>query len=65
VAAWLDNGYTESQMYRKLGIKAYGFSPVVATPDQLATKHEANERVSVDQIRQALIVLFEAERSIQ
>jgi acetylornithine deacetylase/succinyl-diaminopimelate desuccinylase-like protein len=65
VAAWLDNGYTESQMYRKLGIKAYGFSPVVATPDVLATKHGANERVPVDQIRQALIVLFEAVRSIQ
>jgi acetylornithine deacetylase/succinyl-diaminopimelate desuccinylase-like protein len=52
-------------MYRKLGIKAYGFSPVVATPDVLATKHGANERVSVDQIRQALIILFEAVRSIQ
>src|SRR5205814_6563329 len=57
VAAWLDNGYTESQMYRKLGIQAYGFNPVAATAEILATKHGANERVPVEQVRKALIIL--------
>jgi acetylornithine deacetylase/succinyl-diaminopimelate desuccinylase-like protein len=64
VAAFLDAGYTESQMYRKLGIAAYGFHPVVASPEVIATKHGANERVPVKQFRDALPVLFGIVRSI-
>jgi acetylornithine deacetylase/succinyl-diaminopimelate desuccinylase-like protein len=64
VAAFLDPGYTESQMYRKLGIAAYGFHPVVASPEVIATKHGANERVPVKQFRDALPVLFGIVRSI-
>jgi acetylornithine deacetylase/succinyl-diaminopimelate desuccinylase-like protein len=47
----LDSGYTESQMYRPLGISAYGFSPVVVTPEVEDTQHAANERVPVEQLR--------------
>lgn len=64
VAASLDQGYTESQMYRKLGIAAYGFIPVVVSPEVNATKHGANERVPVAQFRSALRVLFEVARQI-
>jgi hypothetical protein len=58
IAAFLDQGYTECQMYRKLGIAAYGFHPVVVSPEVLATKHGANERVPVNPFRDALPVLF-------
>lgn len=59
VAASLDQGYTESQMYRNLGISAYGFNPVLVTPEVNATKHGANERVPVAQYQNALRVFFE------
>jgi acetylornithine deacetylase/succinyl-diaminopimelate desuccinylase-like protein len=64
VAAFLDQGFTESQMYRKLGIAAYGFHPVVASPDVLATKHGVNERVPLNPFRDALPVLFDIVRGI-
>ncbi len=63
IAAFLDQGYTESQMYRKLGIVAYGFHPVLASPEVSATKHGANEGVPVKQFRQALPLLFGIVRS--
>jgi acetylornithine deacetylase/succinyl-diaminopimelate desuccinylase-like protein len=62
--AFLDQGYTESQMYRKLGIAAYGFNPTLVSPAQNATKHAANERVPVEQLRRSLPLLFEVVRRI-
>lgn len=55
----LNNGYTESQMYRSLGITCYGFIPIEVTPELDATQHAANERVPVEQIRRAVKVFYE------
>ncbi len=55
----LDSGYTESQMYRTLGINAYGFSPVEVTPEVEDTQHAANERVPVEQLRIGVKMLYE------
>ena len=59
VAPTLNSGYTESQMYRPLGLDCYGFIPVEVTPEQEATEHAANERVPVEQIRQGVKILYE------
>jgi acetylornithine deacetylase/succinyl-diaminopimelate desuccinylase-like protein len=59
VAPSLNSGYTESQMYRPLGITCYGFSPIEVTPELDATQHAANERVPVEQIRRGVKVLYE------
>ena len=59
VAPTLNSGYTESQMYRPLGLDCYGFIPVEVTPEQEATEHAANERVPVQQIRQGVKILYE------
>ena len=59
VAPVLNSGYTESQMYRPLGITCYGFSGVVVTPELDATQHAANERIPVEQLRRGLKILFE------
>jgi acetylornithine deacetylase/succinyl-diaminopimelate desuccinylase-like protein len=59
VAPTLGSGYTESQMYRRLGINCYGFTPVVVTPEVEATEHAANERVPVEQIRRSVRILCE------
>jgi acetylornithine deacetylase/succinyl-diaminopimelate desuccinylase-like protein len=55
----LNSGYTESQMYRPLGIVCYGFSPVLLTPELDDTEHAANERVPVEQIRHGVRMLSE------
>ena len=59
LAPTLDSGYTESQMYRTLGINAYGFSPVEVTPEVEDTQHAANERVPVEQIRRGVKMLYD------
>lgn len=55
----LDSGYTENQMYRPLGISAYGFSPVEITPEVEDTQHAANERVPVDQLHRGVKMFYE------
>jgi acetylornithine deacetylase/succinyl-diaminopimelate desuccinylase-like protein len=55
----LNSGYTESQMYRPLGIQAYGFAPIEVTPEDESTEHAANERVPVEQIRSGTKMLYE------
>jgi acetylornithine deacetylase/succinyl-diaminopimelate desuccinylase-like protein len=59
VVPLLNSGYTESQMYRQLGIACYGFAPIEVTPEVEATEHAANERVPVDQIRRGVKILYE------
>lgn len=59
VAPALNSGYTESQMYRPLGITCYGFNPLEVTPELDATQHAANERVPVEQLRRGVKVLYE------
>ena len=59
VAPTLNSGYTESQMYRPLGIHCYGFAPVEITPEIDASQHAANERIPVEQVRRGVKLLYE------
>jgi acetylornithine deacetylase/succinyl-diaminopimelate desuccinylase-like protein len=59
IAPTLNSGYTESQMYRSLGINCYGFNTLEITPELDATQHAANERVPVDQLRRGVKMLYE------
>ncbi len=59
VVPGLNSGYTESQMYRPLGITCYGFVPIELTPELEATEHAANERVPVEQFQRGLRMLYE------
>jgi acetylornithine deacetylase/succinyl-diaminopimelate desuccinylase-like protein len=59
IAPALGGGYTESQMYRPLGITCYGFNTLEVTPEVDATQHAANERVPVEQLRRGVKVLYE------
>ncbi|MGH9455396.1 MAG: M20/M25/M40 family metallo-hydrolase, partial [Terriglobia bacterium] len=65
VVPLLDSGYTESQMYRQLGINCYGFVPIEVTPEVDATEHAANERVPVEQIRRGVKMLYEVVARIE
>jgi len=59
VAPSLDSGYTESQMYRPLGITCYGFNPIEVTAELDATEHAPNERVPVEQLRRGVKMFSE------
>ncbi len=59
VAPTLNGGYTESQMYRPLGITCYGFAPIEVTEELDSTQHAANERVPVEQLRRGVKMLYE------
>jgi acetylornithine deacetylase/succinyl-diaminopimelate desuccinylase-like protein len=59
VAPALGSGYTESQLYRPLGITCYGFNSLEVTPEVDATQHAANERVPVEQLRRGVKIFYE------
>jgi acetylornithine deacetylase/succinyl-diaminopimelate desuccinylase-like protein len=59
VAPALGSGYTESELYRQLGITCYGFNTLEVTPEVDATEHAANERVPVEQLRRGVKILYE------
>jgi acetylornithine deacetylase/succinyl-diaminopimelate desuccinylase-like protein len=57
-------GFTDSRVFRRLGITSYGFIPVVVPPAEAATIHGHNERLSIDNLRLGCQVLFEVVRRI-
>jgi acetylornithine deacetylase/succinyl-diaminopimelate desuccinylase-like protein len=58
------SGYTESQLYRQLGIVAYGWSPIYTTVEENAGVHGNNERISVKNIREGTREFYEVIRNI-
>jgi acetylornithine deacetylase/succinyl-diaminopimelate desuccinylase-like protein len=51
-------GYTDSILARAKGARAYGFVPFDVTPEELATFHGRDERVSVKNVHRGLEILF-------
>ncbi|MDP9268680.1 MAG: M20/M25/M40 family metallo-hydrolase [Acidobacteriota bacterium] len=60
----LNNGYTENQRYRELGMVSYGFSPYQNTAEETASEHGDNERIRVEQIRKGYRVLFDVVATV-
>ena len=58
------SGYTESQLYRQLGIIAYGWAPFYTTPEDDEGVHGNNERISVKNIREGTREFYEVVREI-
>jgi acetylornithine deacetylase/succinyl-diaminopimelate desuccinylase-like protein len=56
----LSVGYTDSLVFRPKGVHAYGFAPFAITPEEGATMHGANERVSTANLRDGLRILLHA-----
>jgi len=53
------SGYTESQLYRQLGITCYGWSPIATTNEENQGVHGNNERITVDNVRQGTQEMYE------
>jgi len=64
VAPEMTSGFTDSRIYRLRGIPAYGFVPCLVPPRELAGIHGHNERISVENIRLGLQVLYEVVRRL-
>jgi len=58
VSPRLISSSTESPAYRRLGIAAYGFCPFVTTAAEASTPHGTDERISIEEYRQGLRVLY-------
>ena len=56
----VSTGFTDSIYARPMGTKAYGFVPFELEGRELATMHGRNERVSKENLRRGLEVLFRA-----
>ncbi len=51
-------GFTDSRTFRRRGVPAYGFVPMLLAPDEQAGMHGNNERISLANIRLGCEVLF-------
>jgi acetylornithine deacetylase/succinyl-diaminopimelate desuccinylase-like protein len=56
----LSPGFTDSIFLRPKGVHAYGFVPFEVTQDEATTMHGHGERVSVENIRNGLRILYRA-----
>ena len=57
-------GFTDSRVFRKRGVTAYGFIPVLLEPMEAASIHGHNERLSIENLRLGCQMLFELVRRI-
>ena len=53
------SGYTESQLYRQLGIISYGWTPIYTTAEENESVHGNNERISVKNVREGTREFYE------
>lgn len=53
------SGYTESQLFRQLGIISYGWAPFYTSTEENQGVHGNNERISVKNIREGTREFFE------
>ena len=59
MAPEMTSGFTDSRIYRKRGVEAYGFVPCLVSPEELAGIHGHNERISVENLRLGMQILYE------
>jgi len=58
----VSTGFTDSRVFRRRGIPAYGFMPVLLGPDDASRTHGHDERLSIENLRLALQILFSVVR---
>lgn len=64
VVPYLSPGGTDSRFFRKLGITAYGFVPIVLPESEMLRIHGIDERISLDNLEQGARILFEVIREV-
>lgn len=60
----VSSGFTDSRVFRRQGVPAYGFIPVLLDPAEGMTMHGHNERLSIENLRLGCQMLFEVVRRV-
>jgi acetylornithine deacetylase/succinyl-diaminopimelate desuccinylase-like protein len=58
------SGYTESQLYRQLGIISYGWTPIYTTVEENDSVHGNDERITIKNIREGTREFYEVVFSL-
>jgi len=58
------SGFTESEMFRRIGIQSYGFCPYGVSEAEADTEHGDNERIGVQELREGPRVMYDVVRRI-
>ena len=59
ITPYLTPGATDSRFFRAAGMKAYGFMPMLLNSRELGRIHGVDERVSIENLRWGVQVVFE------
>ncbi len=51
-------GFTDSRAFRRLGVPAYGFVPMLLAPEEQGGMHGNNERISLVNLRRGVEVMY-------
>lgn len=57
-------GFTDSRIFRRRGIEAYGFVPALTGPQDQGRVHGNDERISIENLRLGMQILFHTVRGI-
>jgi len=60
----VSTGFTDSRVFRRRGIPAYGFMPLLLEPPDMGTVHGNDERLSITALGLGLRILFEVVRRV-
>ena len=64
VVPGVSTGFTDSRVFRRLGIAAYGFVPILTAPEDQGRVHGNDERLSIENLRLGMQILFQTVRGI-
>jgi acetylornithine deacetylase/succinyl-diaminopimelate desuccinylase-like protein len=60
----VSTGFTDLRVFRRKGIPAYGFVPLLLDPEDAGRSHGHDERISIDSMRLAMQILFRTVREV-
>ena len=60
----VSTGFTDSRVFRRKGIPAYGFTPVLAGPSEQGRIHGNDERLSIANLELGMQILHSTVRGI-
>ena len=58
VVPYVTTGFTDSRVFRRLGVPAYGFMPVLVSKDELRGIHGIDEKISLDNLLLGVKILY-------
>ena len=60
----VSTGFTDSRVFRRRGVHAYGFVPVLTAPEDAGRAHGNDERMTIDNLRLGTQILHASVRGI-